>query len=263
MALARLKVAAAICLSVGLLGALAGLHLAGVRTAEPAAASVAPEKPAAADPKAADKPQPDVPDPVETVRQALQIPIRDPQNVDEKSFRRDNLEKSLARLQTIGDLRQALALQAWKDEDRDIGTIDRPIREKLGNRLAKELRIRAQARQPRGSPCGDCPDRRHGDTSSPDHSRSQRLCQRVRPRSAGADPRQGPAGPRGRRRGPGTNQSRAEGGCFRRRCVFRTGDVAQHRAAAAGLAGLIREALALAKDAALLASWSPTPRRSR
>src|SRR5438128_1717523 len=81
------------------------------------------------------------PDPVEDFRQALKTPVRDPMNQEEIRFRRAQLEKRMKAL-TIGDLRRALALQEWRDQDPDENVIgvDRPIREALVKRLSETLR---------------------------------------------------------------------------------------------------------------------------
>lgn len=90
-------------------------------------------------------------DPVDEMRQALRVGVRDPLNKDELDFRRANLEKRAKALRTLSDLRRALGLQEWRDEDRDAGIrdIDRPIREEIAQRLAKGLRaILAQSATP-------------------------------------------------------------------------------------------------------------------
>src|SRR5947207_10206260 len=77
-------------------------------------------------------------DPVEEMRQALRVGVRDPLNKEELDYRRANLDKRAKALRTLSDLRRALSLQEWRDEDRDQGIrdIDRPIREDLALRLA-------------------------------------------------------------------------------------------------------------------------------
>lgn len=81
-------------------------------------------------------------DPVEELKQALKVPVRDPLNKEEQDFRRANLEKHAKSLKTLSDLRRALSLQEWRDEDRDasIREIDRSVREGIAQRLAKGLR---------------------------------------------------------------------------------------------------------------------------
>ncbi len=81
------------------------------------------------------------PDPVDDLRQALRTSIRDSMNREELQFRRATVEKRIKAL-NIGDLRRALQLQEWRDEDRDeaIGAIDRPLREALAKRLVDGLR---------------------------------------------------------------------------------------------------------------------------
>jgi HEAT repeat protein len=83
-------------------------------------------------------------DPVEELRQALQVKVTDPNNPDEVAFRKANLGRRLKALTTLGDMRKALSLQEWKDDDRDIGPIDAELRKQLADRLAAGLRTALQ-----------------------------------------------------------------------------------------------------------------------
>lgn len=80
-------------------------------------------------------------DAVEELRQALRTPVRDPTNRDELAFRKSTLEARIKAL-NIGQLRKALLLQEWRDEDRDeaIAAVDRPIRDAIEKRLIGDMR---------------------------------------------------------------------------------------------------------------------------
>jgi HEAT repeat protein len=84
---------------------------------------------------------PYAPDAVEELRNALKITVRDSANRDELQYRKDLLEKRVKAL-TLGDIRRALLLNEWRDEDSDeaVAAVDRPIKEALINRLVKGLR---------------------------------------------------------------------------------------------------------------------------
>lgn len=82
------------------------------------------------------------PDPVEELRQALKVPVRDSvRNPDELAFRKNVLEKRIAALKSIGDLRRALQLQDWRDEDRDekVARVDQPLRAAVEERFQKGI----------------------------------------------------------------------------------------------------------------------------
>lgn len=84
-------------------------------------------------------------DPVEELRQALKIPVRDPmKNPGELEFRRRNIEERIKALRTVGDLRRALQLQAaWRADDEgdpDIRKIDLPLRVQVAERFRESLR---------------------------------------------------------------------------------------------------------------------------
>jgi RNA polymerase sigma factor (sigma-70 family) len=81
-------------------------------------------------------------DPLEQFRKALRQPILDPNNREEIQFRRSNLEKRAQDLRTIGDIRQALALEDWLDQSQDqvVVAIDGPVRQGLIARFVKEVR---------------------------------------------------------------------------------------------------------------------------
>jgi HEAT repeat protein len=79
-------------------------------------------------------------DPVEELRQALKVQVIDPgRNPDELRYRKKNLEDHIKRLHTAGDLRRALVLQEWLDEDTDrlTAAIDRDVRVELVDRFVK------------------------------------------------------------------------------------------------------------------------------
>jgi HEAT repeat protein len=81
-------------------------------------------------------------DPVESLRQALRLAVRDSsKNPEELTFRRANLQKKLDGIKTIGEMRRALILQEWRDEDRDdkVVEIDRPLRVELAKRFETAL----------------------------------------------------------------------------------------------------------------------------
>jgi HEAT repeat protein len=80
------------------------------------------------------------PDPVQQLRLALQAPVLDPSNAEELALRRETVQKRIAAIRSLGDLRRALALDVWKDEDRDIGPIEAPLRGELQRRLTQGLR---------------------------------------------------------------------------------------------------------------------------
>lgn len=92
-------------------------------------------------------------DAVEDLRQALRTPF--PPTASEKEldyqlkYRRELLEKRVKAL-GIGDLRRALSLQEWRDQDRDLALrdLDRSLRDELVGRLQKSLQELLQAKDP-------------------------------------------------------------------------------------------------------------------
>ncbi len=142
MLMTRVKVAAGLLLVVGLLGTAVGLGMQAVGGPKPAPPAALPPPPADGPaPAAAEGPPPAQPDPVEELRQALDARLPDQPTQEQKQFRKANLEKLVQKLHQIGQLRQALALQEWKDQDRDLGpTIDGPVRKELADRLARAVR---------------------------------------------------------------------------------------------------------------------------
>lgn len=89
-------------------------------------------------------------DPVEDLRQALRIPVRDPNNKDELSFRQRSLERAVARLRTVSELRRALQLQAaWRDEEAEaapeVRKIDQDSRTLVAERFRDDLRQAMQS----------------------------------------------------------------------------------------------------------------------
>jgi HEAT repeat protein len=81
-------------------------------------------------------------DPVEALRQALKVRLVDPaRNPDELRYRKKNLEEHIERLRGPGDMRRALVLQEWLDEDTDrlTANVDREVRTDLINRLVSTI----------------------------------------------------------------------------------------------------------------------------
>jgi HEAT repeat protein len=81
-------------------------------------------------------------DPVEALRQALRIPVRDALNKVELDFRQANLERQVKALRTLGQLARALALQEWRDLDRDPGVagVDQVVRKQVADRFTDGIR---------------------------------------------------------------------------------------------------------------------------
>jgi HEAT repeat protein len=79
---------------------------------------------------------------VDELREALRLVIREPQNRDEREFRKRSLEKCIKALTRIDDLRRAMLLSEWRDNEveESVAQIDRPIREELGQKLLNSLR---------------------------------------------------------------------------------------------------------------------------
>lgn len=79
--------------------------------------------------------------PVEDLRGALLIDA-DPTKPEDLRARRQDLEQRAAAVQSVADLRRALGLQEWRDEDTDVNLaeIDRGVRQELTARLTKILR---------------------------------------------------------------------------------------------------------------------------
>src|SRR5262249_48310376 len=71
------------------------------------------------------------PDPVEDLRQALKSTLREP------AVRERAITKKAEALRTLSDLRRALTLQEWKDDDPDqkIADVDLPVRKKVADRF--------------------------------------------------------------------------------------------------------------------------------
>ncbi|MFN4259152.1 MAG: HEAT repeat domain-containing protein [Gemmataceae bacterium] len=80
--------------------------------------------------------------PVESFRNVLRAPVRDSTNRIELDYRRNQLQQRLDGLKSVSDLRQALGLNEWRDEDVNdaIANIDFAVRQELANRLTKQLR---------------------------------------------------------------------------------------------------------------------------
>lgn len=90
-------------------------------------------------------------DPVHDVREALRVPVRDPmKNPGELEYRQKNVGKRIDALKNLGDMRRAIVLQEWRDEDREeaIAKVDRELRGRVIDRLAKGLRAVMQKGDP-------------------------------------------------------------------------------------------------------------------
>lgn len=83
-------------------------------------------------------------DPVDELRRVLRAPVRDP------ATRQRELTKRLSALHTIGEIRRALALQEWRDEDPDekIAEVDAPLRADLAKRFAERIRAALTSNDP-------------------------------------------------------------------------------------------------------------------
>lgn len=80
-------------------------------------------------------------DPVEELRLALTIEA-DPTRPDELRARQQELQRIAGTIRSVGELRRALVLQEWRDEDPEqkIAQIDRAVRQELAERLAGIIR---------------------------------------------------------------------------------------------------------------------------
>lgn len=142
MALARWKTTAAVLLLLCVTGMLVGLGTLHAWTADDV---LAPHEAAAADGKG-DEPEPPPPeikpDPVEEFQQALRAQVRDPNNAEEIAFRKATLLQRAQKLQEVGDLGRALALDHWRDGDQNaaIAAVDGPLRAELVGRFEKGMR---------------------------------------------------------------------------------------------------------------------------
>lgn len=90
-------------------------------------------------------------DPVESLRQVLKTAPLDPaRNPQEVADRRAAISARLAQLRGVGDMRRALLLHEWLDEDQDpqVASVDRTARNDLVRRLYDALK----AMLDRGSP---------------------------------------------------------------------------------------------------------------
>lgn len=87
-------------------------------------------------------------DPVEDLRQALQISLREQGDPTQLilDYRREIVQKRIDALRTIGDLRRALALDAWKDDpsrvvkNLKLSDLDASLRRQVGERLNLAIR---------------------------------------------------------------------------------------------------------------------------
>src|SRR5262249_44213949 len=94
-------------------------------------------------------------DSIDDLRQALALDdVNNPTDAVLK-FRKENLGKKIAALNTIGEMRRALALNEWRDgpdylrfANNSIRQIDADMRTQLGNRLTKTLNNHAQSSDP-------------------------------------------------------------------------------------------------------------------
>jgi HEAT repeat protein len=85
------------------------------------------------------------PDPVEELRVALKD-VRALPTVEERKARKERLDKIIPKLQNVSDLRRALTLTEWRDEEvikvsskeiQELAKIDRDARKQIGNSLKK------------------------------------------------------------------------------------------------------------------------------
>src|SRR5207248_134172 len=70
-------------------------------------------------------------DPIEDLRRDLRVRVFDPgRNPEALGARRQALTKDIARLRGVGDMRKAVMLNEWLDQDQElaIATIDRTLR---------------------------------------------------------------------------------------------------------------------------------------
>lgn len=91
-------------------------------------------------------------DPVEDLRQALRLEDVPRPNANQIAFRKQNLDNKINGLRTISDLRRALALDEWKEEEgqgRDdaLRLIDLQKRQEVGTRLQTAVRAVVAAGQ--------------------------------------------------------------------------------------------------------------------
>lgn len=90
-------------------------------------------------------------DPVQDLREALRVPVPDPmKNLPALEYRQKNVGKRIDALKNLGDLRRALVLQEWRDEDREdaIAKVDQALRAQVVERFVKGV----HAVVDRGSP---------------------------------------------------------------------------------------------------------------
>jgi HEAT repeat protein len=83
-------------------------------------------------------------DPVDLLQQALKVSITDAdRNPEVVNYRRRTLQKRVEALRTVGELRQALLLTDWRDDDvreEKIAEVDKGFREEIVRRLQQQLR---------------------------------------------------------------------------------------------------------------------------
>jgi HEAT repeat protein len=80
-------------------------------------------------------------DPVDDLKQALTLRLEEPTPAV-LDYRRNTLQKKIDGLTNIGELRRALALEEWKDNQKlneSIAEIDADMRRKVGTRLTKAI----------------------------------------------------------------------------------------------------------------------------
>jgi RNA polymerase sigma factor (sigma-70 family) len=143
MRMTQLKMMVGVLLALTTLTALAGIGLhsavSGPGLLSPASNPSADKQP----PAKAVPPAVNPPDPLEAFRQALKEGGED-KGIDPKvlEYRKANLQKRAQDLRRIGDLREALALEGWrdKDKDKDVAAIDGPVRKEMIERFTRDLR---------------------------------------------------------------------------------------------------------------------------
>jgi RNA polymerase sigma factor (sigma-70 family) len=142
MRVTKIKIAAAVMLILLTMVGLAGVSLQPLLNGQsPVAQNAEPPAAPPAAVKAEEQPPENPADPLEAFREALKADDgkADPRVLE---FRKANLMKRAQELRRVGDLRQALALQEWRHNDKvdALAAIDGPIRKGMIERFTRDLR---------------------------------------------------------------------------------------------------------------------------